>query len=90
MVVVDAEAFSLEAAEAAEAAEDVATPAGFGHHLGDGSTAAGVRLLRLRYLPSRRSNPRKQQRLWERVTGTSSSHEPNKVRRLRHTESRNR
>jgi hypothetical protein len=80
----DAEA-SLEAVLAAlpaEAVEAAAVPAGFGPQLGAGSIVAGVALhLRVRHLLSRRSNPHRQQRLQEKVTGTSSPHEPNSVRR---------
>jgi hypothetical protein len=68
---------------AAAAAEAVAIAAGYGHHPGAGPTAVGVSPhLRLRYLRSRRSNPHKQQRLREKVTGISLSHEPNSVLRL--------
>ena len=65
----DAEASALEAAEvvAAEAVEAAGELAWYGHLCGPG--AAGVSLhLRPRYLPSRRSNPPKQQMLWEKVT----------------------
>jgi hypothetical protein len=60
-VAADAEASSLEVAEvvAAEAVGAAGEIAWYGHLCGPG--AAGVSLhLRPRYLPSRRSNPRKQ------------------------------
>jgi hypothetical protein len=82
----DAEASALEAAEvvaaeAAEAVEAAGELAWYGHLCGPG--AAGVSLhLRLRCLPSRRSNPHRQRSLGEKVTGKSSPHEPNRIVRV--------
>jgi hypothetical protein len=79
----DVEASSLDAASAAavEAAEAVAAPAGFGPRLGAGSIAAGLILhLRLRYRPSRRSNPLRQWHLSGKVTGSAPREELNNVR----------
>jgi hypothetical protein len=79
---VAAEVPSSEAVAVGVAEAGAAVPAGHGHHSA-GCTAAGVsRLLRPKYLPSRRSNPHEQWRSREKVTGISSPHVLNSVPQL--------
>jgi hypothetical protein len=77
----DAAASSLEAVSAAVAAAVAPDPAGYGHRLGAGSTAAGVALrLRQGHLLSRRSKSRRRPR--EELTERVLVRVPNNVRRL--------
>jgi hypothetical protein len=65
---------------AAVAAVVAAAPAGYGHQLGGGSTAAGPTLpLRVRYLLRRRSGLRIQLSLRKKLTKILAAYEPNSV-----------
>ena len=80
------DAASAVVAVAAEAAAvGAAELAGYGRRSGVGSTPAGVSPhLRPRYLLSPRSQSYRYWRLREKVTGISTAHELNSVRRRRH------